>query len=177
MIVSLIAALNEERAIGINGAMPWHISEDLKYFKAVTQHHAVIMGRRTFESVGSRPLPNRHNIVLSRTLSSDDLNFGLQDSAGSETRLSLVSNLEEALALCAGQSEVFVMGGGKLYSQALPLADKLYLTEVKMQVDGADTFFPAFDESEFEVEKEGPWQHSAKGLIPYRFLVLRRKRS
>ncbi len=176
MIISLIAALNEQRAIGIKGLMPWHISEDLKYFKAVTEHHVVIMGRRTFESIGSSPLPNRRNIVLSKTLFEGALTLNLKDSALSSASFCAVPSLKEALALCTDEDEVFVIGGGCLYAQALPLADKLYLTAVKMPVAGADVFFPAFDKQEFEIEREDPWQFSAKDHIPYRFLVLRRKR-
>ena len=140
----LIAAIADDYALGKDNDLLWHLSEDLKYFKRLTSGHPVIMGRKTYESIG-RPLPGRLNIVLTRkapTMGSGSAN------------LLYASTLEEAFALAASTSfegrvdepdQCFVMGGGSIYGQALPLCDKLYLTEVHTTRPDADTFFPAFD--------------------------------
>src|SRR5438093_773206 len=115
MTVSIIVAMTEDRVIGKDNKLPWHLSEDLKRFKRLTMGHAVIMGRKTFDSIG-KPLPGRRNIVLSR-----DANFRPADVV-------VAANLKEALAACApGESEAFVIGGAALFQEALPLADRIYL--------------------------------------------------
>lgn len=127
----LIAAVARNRVIGLNNQMPWHLPEDLRYFKAQTEGHTVLMGRKTFESLG-RPLPKRRNIVITRQ----------QDwhAQGVE----VAHSLQDAYAACAAESRVFVIGGAELYRQALPDADTLLLTEMDLTPDG-DTFFPDFD--------------------------------
>ena len=130
-MLSIIVAVSENLAIGRAGDMPWHIGADLQYFKRTTQGHTVVMGRRTWESIGCRPLKNRRNIVVSRTLSAPE---------GIEVAPSLQSALEKS----AGE-EVFVMGGGQLYREAMPLAERLYVTHVHTVVDDADTFFPVIN--------------------------------
>src|SRR5262245_66399200 len=112
--VSLVAAMAENRVIGRGGQLPWRLPGDLKYFKQLTVDHTVIMGRRTFDEI-KRPLANRRNVVISRN----------QDLAG--LGVTVVPNLDEALALGATESEVFVIGGGEIFSLALPHADRLYL--------------------------------------------------
>lgn len=126
--ISVIVAVAENNVIGANNDLIWRIPDDLKRFKALTTGHSIIMGRKTFESIG-RPLPKRQNIVVSR-------NQNLQIEG-----CTVVSSLQSAFALCAKESEVFVIGGGQLYRQALPLASKLYLTKVHKAFEG-DTFFP-----------------------------------
>jgi dihydrofolate reductase len=126
--LALIAALAQNRAIGRNGRLPWHISDDLKRFKRLTTGHAVLMGRRTWESLG-RPLPNRRNIVLSSS-----------PLPGVESYRSI----EDALAALAGEEKVFVIGGGEVYAQLLEHADELYLTLVREEIEG-DTFFPPYE--------------------------------
>ena len=129
--ISLIVAVAKNGIIGTGGTMPWHITEDFAHFKAVTLGHSVVMGRKTYESIG-RPLPRRRNIVITRNA---ELSI-----EGCE----MASSLEGALAMCAGEEEVFVIGGGEIYRQAMPLADKLYITHVGVEVEG-DTRFPEID--------------------------------
>lgn len=140
MIVSLIAAMAENRVIGRDGGLPWRLPDDLKRFKALTIDHTVIMGRKTFDEV-KRPLANRRNVVISR------------DPSFRPHGVTAVPSLEEALALGATEEEVFVIGGGEIYRLALPRADRLYLTIVHAEVDG-DTFFPPFDEAAWVLEEE-----------------------
>jgi len=134
--------MTPDRVIGLNGDLPWHIPEDLKHFRRVTMGHAIIMGRVTHESIG-RPLPGRQNIVITRQ---DGAHFDGCQVAGS---------LDEALRLAreAGDDEPRVVGGGAIYALALPLATKLFLSEVDMDVSG-DTYFPEIDPGEWtEVDR------------------------
>jgi dihydrofolate reductase len=131
MLISLIAAMAKYRVIGKDNAMPWHLPADLRHFKAVTLGKPVVMGRRTFESIG-RPLPGRRNIVISRNTE--------WQAAGVERADSLAT----AFTLLAGSDEVMIIGGGQLYAEALPLADRLYLTHIDLQVEG-DTHFPDYE--------------------------------
>lgn len=134
MLVSLIVALDENGAIGVGNKIPWHLSSDLRRFKAITMGHAVIMGRKTWESI-SKPLPGRSNTVITRSR-------GFR-APGAQ----VVPSLEEALELArsARESEAFVIGGGEIFALALPMADRLYLTRVHTTVPNADTFFPLID--------------------------------
>ena len=139
-MLSLIVAVAKNNVIGNAGAMPWHLPAELAYFKRVTTGHPVIMGRKTYESIG-RPLPNRRNIVVSR-----NANFRAE---GCE----LAATLANAIALCAGQ-DAFIIGGATLYNEALPITQKLYLTEIDAALIG-DTFFPALNEKHWlEVSRE-----------------------
>jgi dihydrofolate reductase len=129
--VTLVAARARDGAIGRGNALPWHLPEDLRHFKATTLGHPIVMGRRTFESIG-RPLPGRRTIVVSR------------DAAWTHDGCERAGSLDEALALAAGAPEVFVVGGGQLYATAMPRADRLIVTDVEIDVDG-DVFFPPID--------------------------------
>lgn len=134
--VSLIAAVAANGVIGNGNALPWRLPEDLKRFKALTLGHPVIMGRKTFESIG-RPLPGRRNIVISRNT--------LFAAEGCET----APSLDAALASCAGTTnEIFVIGGAQIYSEAMPLADRLYLTELRRDFPG-DARFPEFNRQDW----------------------------
>jgi dihydrofolate reductase len=135
MKLAIIAVVARNGAIGRNNALLVHLSEDLKHFKRTTLGCPIIMGRKTFESIG-RPLPGRRNIVVTRN--------GQWHAPGVET----AASLDAALALLAGVPKAFVVGGGELYAQALPMADELVLTEIERDFDG-DTFFPAWDRSRF----------------------------
>jgi dihydrofolate reductase len=135
-----IAAMSLNRVIGADNKIPWHLPEDFKSFKKMTSGHVIVMGRKTFESIG-KPLPNRTTIVLTR--SSDPI-------PGVQTICDL-AQIESLNATVAGR-EVFICGGAQLYQQALPLCSDLYLTVVKQVVDG-DTFFPPFEET-FEFKQE-----------------------
>lgn len=147
MRVSLLVAVAERGVIGRDGGLPWRLPADLRFFKRVTMGHHVIMGRRTWESIG-RPLPGRTMVVLSR------------DPALVVPGASVVHELADALALAraAGDTEAFVIGGAEVYARALPLADRLYLTRVHADVEG-DVCFPVYDPQEWvEVARE---EHAA----------------
>jgi len=133
--VSLIAALAQNHVIGIENRLPWKLPEDLAHFKALTLGHPILMGRKTFESLG-RPLPGRRNIVITR-------NVGYQPS-GCE----IATSIPAAIDLCEQAEEVFFIGGAELYKQVLPLVDRLYLTEVQVEAQG-DAYFPEFDRTAF----------------------------
>lgn len=151
--ITLIAAVARNGVIGRNGAIPWRIPGDLPRFKRITMGHPVIMGRRTWESLG-RPLPGRRNIVISRTPG-----FA---PGGAE----VFASLGAALAACKDASEVFVIGGTEAYREALGLADRLLLTEIDVDVEG-DAHFPPFDRGAWrEVAREA---HAAGGDCPYAY--------
>lgn len=158
-MLSLIVAVAKNNVIGNAGAMPWHLPAELAYFKRVTTGHPVIMGRKTYESIG-RPLPNRRNIVVSR-----NANFRAE---GCE----IAATLASAIALCAGQ-DAFIIGGATLYNEALPITQKLYLTEIEAELAG-DTFFPALNEKHWrEVSREAR-AHDEKNNYAVVFRVLER---
>lgn len=149
-MISLIVAVAQNGVIGDRNALLWHISEDLKHFKALTSGHPVVMGRKTYESLG-RPLPNRTNVVVSR-----------QELEIPGCRV--VHSLDEALALFPGDEEVFIIGGAQIYAEALPRADRFYLTRVFHDYEG-DTRFPEWNEAQwrlvsseaFPCGREYPW--------------------
>ena len=139
-MISIIVAVAQNGVIGDKNSLLWHISEDMRFFKRTTSGHPVIMGRKTYESLG-RPLPNRSNVVISRTM-------------GEIEGCTVVRSLEEAIALFPAEEEVFVIGGAQIYAQALPLVDKLYLTIVHRDYEG-DTTFPEIDYSQWrEISRE-----------------------
>ena len=140
MIVSLLVAMDEQNGIGKDNRLPWHLSADLKRFKALTMGHHVIMGRKTYESIG-RPLPGRVNVIITR--SPDYQAEGCV----------IAHSLREALSIAelAGESEAFVIGGGQIFAQALPLADRIYLTRVHT-ISQADVFFPPFDIEDWSLQ-------------------------
>ncbi|NIG88720.1 MAG: type 3 dihydrofolate reductase [Serratia symbiotica] len=135
MIVSLIAALAAERVIGMENTMPWHLPADLAWFKRNTLNKPVIMGSKTFESIGS-PLPGRDNIVLS-------------SRSGIESGITWVNSLDDALAAAGNVEEVMVMGGGRIYSQFIERANRMYLTHIDAEV-GGDTHFPDYEPYEWK---------------------------
>lgn len=145
MEIWIIVATAQDRAIGRDGTMPWRLRDDLRRFKATTTGHAVIMGRHTWDSIGARPLPNRYNIVVSRTLTEGD----------AETHY-VTSTLEQALQHCqqAGYERVYIMGGGMLYKSGLPYATHLNLTMVDTAVPDADTHFPEINLAEWSKLEE-----------------------
>ena len=133
--VVLVAAVAANGIIGASGRLPWHIPEELKHFKRLTLGHPVIMGRRTWESLG-RPLPGRENIVVTRSRG--------YDAPGAH----VAASLEAALALCTGEPVAFVIGGTQLFKESLPIAAGLVLTEIQRDYEG-DTWFPAWDRSQW----------------------------
>ena len=168
-MLSLIVAVAENGAIGRNNGLSWHISEDLKYFKSTTTGHPVIMGRKTYESIG-RPLPGRRNIVLTR----GDMEIPPIKNPQT-TSMEIVHSLDEVYALAQGEEEFFIMGGGMLYNATFPKADMLYLTKIYAEAEDADTFFPQVNEQEWEIVKEGEMMHDEENNINYQFLVYKRK--
>lgn len=160
MKISLIAAMAQQRVIGSNNQMPWHLPADLTWFKQNTLHKPIIMGRKTFESIG-RPLPGRHNIVLSRHCSDDD-------------RVSWATSIDEALHKAESAEEVMIIGGGHIYSLFLPMANRLYLTHIDLNTTG-DTFFPDYTDINWHKVFEEFHQADKENPYNFRFEMLERK--
>ena len=140
--ITIIVAMAKNRVIGAGNKLPWHLSADLKRFKALTMGHHIIMGRKTWESFG-RLLPGRHHVIVSR-----QPGYGV---AGAQ----VVHSLDAAIAACAGDDELFVIGGGEIYRQALPVTDRIYLTEIGREFDG-DTRFPELDKAVWRLTERTP---------------------
>jgi dihydrofolate reductase len=154
--ITLIAALDNNRAIGFDNRMPWHLPDDLKRFKALTTGKTVLMGRKTAQSLG-RALPNRRNLVLSRsTVAPFD---GMQ----------VVNSWQQALDAC-GADELMVIGGGEIYASALPLAQRMHLTWVDTQLPQADAYFPAFDAGQWREMHAEPHQGDERHAFAFRFV-------
>jgi dihydrofolate reductase len=162
MKVSIIVAISENRVIGRDGGLPWRLGSDLRRFKELTMGHHLIMGRKTYESLG-RPLPGRTMIVLTREL-------GYCAAAG----VLLARDLDEAIALAVADDEVFVIGGAEVYCQALPLADRLYLTLVHADIEG-DTYFPEFDARQWKTIRQTPHAADERNQYDTTFRVLDRQ--
>ena len=159
--ISLIVAMAKNRTIGANNMLPWRCPEDLKHFKALTMGHHIIMGRKTFDSIG-KPLPGRTTVVVTR------------DRSLKLPGCTVVNSLPSAIATCARDSQIFVVGGADIYAQTLNLADTLYITEIQKDVMG-DAAFPEFDQSEWhEVSREIHRQETPE-LLEYHFVEYRRK--
>lgn len=163
MSISVIAAVASDGAIGRGGDMPFHIREDLRRFKAITMGHPLVMGRKTFDSLPGGALPGRRNIVVTRNAE--------WRAEGAET----AGSLREAIEKCAENEEIMIMGGGEIYQQAMPQADKLYLTEIDAEVADADTFFPAFDRGEWVSTYESEPAVDPRSGATYRFVDYVRK--
>lgn len=161
-MITIIAAVAGGGAIGRRGDLLFHISADLRRFKTLTTGHPVVMGRKTFESFPSGPLPGRRNIVVTRNRA--------YDRPGAETAQSLA----DAIAMTGG--DAFVIGGGEIYAQALPLADRLCLTLVDAVVPDADTFFPETDFSQWTETDRSEDLVDPKTGVTYRFVNFERKR-
>ena len=142
MLISLISAMTPDHVIGWKGQLPWHVPEDLQHFKRLTTGHTVLMGRKTFDSLG-RPLPKRRNLILSRNIPSPI-------PAGTQW----FTQLPEALAAAedSGEQELFVVGGAEIYALAIPLADRMYISIIKLETPAiGDTWFPKWNEDEWRV--------------------------
>lgn len=157
MLVSAIVATDRHRAIGKDNDIPWYLPADLNYFKRTTLNHHIVMGRNTFESIG-RPLPKRTNVVLTRN--------PFFTATGVLTAHSIAEAL--TLALDNGEAEVFIIGGGEIYRQALPYLDRIYLTEVDTLIPDAEVFFPALEPDEWiEIGRE---EHGADDKNPHDYV-------
>lgn len=163
MTISIIAAMSPKRAIGFRGTLPWHIPEDLARFRLLTTGHTIIMGRNTFESLPHGALPNRRNIVLSHNFADTHSAF-----AGCDTFSSLAEALASSGGTAHGKEEVFIIGGASVYQQALPLADRLYLTLVDNEPPRADTFFPEYDNDGWSIAKKE--KHVSSSGIGFSFI-------
>ncbi|MDR0230468.1 MAG: dihydrofolate reductase [Flavobacteriaceae bacterium] len=161
-MLTLIAAVAENNAIGKNNDLLWHLPDDFKHFKTLTTNHYIIMGRKTFESF-PKPLPNRIHLIISR-----QKNYQVPEGC------LVFESLEEAVNYSKEQEEVYVIGGGEIYKQALPLASKIELTRVHCTLE-ADTFFPVIDEGEWLVEKESFHPVDDKHLYSFTFQTFVRK--
>ncbi|MDJ0922819.1 MAG: dihydrofolate reductase [Henriciella sp.] len=166
--LSLIVARSRNGVIGHEGNLPWRLADDLAFFKSVTTGSAVIMGRRTWESLPKRPLPDRDNIVLSR-----DWTY---QAEGARVFTAVAPALEagKALARARGAKEAFVIGGAALYSSTISVADLLYITEVDAEIEG-DVSFPRFDENQFDEITTQSFAASERNQYPFTLRVLRRK--
>ena len=159
-MISIIVAVAENGVIGDKNKLLWHIREDLQHFKALTTGHPVVMGRKTYESLG-RPLPGRRNVVISR----QELTI-----AGCE----VVHSLQEALALFGPDEEVFIIGGAQIYAAALPLADRFYLTRVGHPYEG-DTRFPDWNPADWRLVVSERFEHGADYPYPFAFETYERR--
>jgi dihydrofolate reductase len=159
--LAIIVAMATNRTIGLDNTLPWRIPEDLRHFKALTMGHHMIMGRKTFDSIG-RPLPGRTTVVVTRNR---DLRID---------GCIVAHSLQDAISSCAGDEQIFVVGGAELYAQALPLTGMLYITEIQQDVAG-DAHFPEFDLGEWvEVSRENRSQQEPQPL-EYHFVTYRRR--
>lgn len=157
-ILSIIAAVAKNRVIGINNTLPWYLPEDLKRFRALTMGHHIIMGRKTYESLG-RLLPGRTTVIISKSK-----NYAV-------TGALVTDSLTAALALCGADTEVFVIGGAQLYCEALLHADRLYLTEIDQEFEG-DVFFPEVEASSWT--KVSTESHVSESGLQYSYVTLER---
>lgn len=153
-MVSIIVAIAKNGIIGDKNSLLWHISEDMRFFRETTSGHPVIMGRKTYDSLG-RPLPKRTNVVISRTTKHIE-------------GCTVVGSLEEAIALFPKEEEVFIIGGAQIYALAMEVADRLYLTRVEHDYQG-DTSFPEWDESKWKLISRTPYERGEKYEYPFAF--------
>lgn len=158
--ITLIAAMAHHRVIGYNNQMPWHLPADLRHFKDCTLGKPVIMGRKTFDSIG-KALPGRPNIIISR------------DPTLSREQCQIAHSIDEALALVTTAPEVMIIGGANLYAQMLPLASQLYLTFIDHEFVG-DTFFPQWEASEWQIINREDFLKDEKNPYDYSFVTLER---
>ena len=164
-MISIIVAVAENGAIGKNNRLLWRLSDDLKQFKALTSGHAIIMGRKTYESIG-KPLPNRTNIVITR-----------HGKIFDDESVLIADSIEKAIEIAKevkGEEEIFIIGGGNIYEQSLEITDKIYLTEVKVIIDG-DTFFPKLNENEWKEVSRKSYQKNEKNDHDFDIVELMRK--
>jgi dihydrofolate reductase len=165
--VAIIVAMAEGQVIGVDNRLPWHLPADLKYFKATTLGKPIVMGRKTYESIG-RPLPGRRNIVVS-----SNKDYAIEG-------VTVVHSIESALAVArdealkSGMDEVMVIGGAQLYRDCLPLVDRLYVTRIHAEIDG-DATFPALDWSLWQQQSREDFAANESGSFAYSFLIYSRK--
>lgn len=166
MEISLIAAISKNRVIGKDNGLPWHLPDDMKYFMQTTKEHYVIMGRKNYESIPEkfRPLPNRTNIVITRRK-----DFHAPNCI-------VVNSVDEGIALAkqANQNELFIIGGSEIYKLGLPLADRLYLTEIDAIIDG-DTYFPEINKHEWQEVSRSHHGTDTRHAYAFDFVIYAKK--
>jgi len=162
MIISLIAAMGKNRVIGKNNSLPWNLPTDMKYFRDKTRNKPVIMGRKTYATIG-KPLPNRTNIIITR-----DENYKAEGCI-------VVHSADEALKATDNAEEVMVIGGSQIYKEFLPKANKMYLTFIDAEFEG-DTYFPEYDITEWKETSYEEHERDAENQYDYRFVVLEREK-
>ena len=161
MEISLIAAFDKNQAIGKNGDLPWHLSSDLKHFKNITTGNTIVMGRKTFDSIG-RALPNRKNIVLTRNLK--------WQFEGVVT----INNVNDIFEICKNDSEIFVIGGAEIYNAFLDIATKMILSYVETEVKDADAFFPKFKSENWKIMDESEIIKEENDDFSYKIITLKK---
>lgn len=161
MLISAIFAMSENRVIGKNNQLPWHLPADLKHFKKVTLGKPILMGRKTYESIG-RPLPERCNVVITK-----DIDYQAPGCI-------VVDSIEHALAATKESAEIFVMGGALLYQAMLPLIQRLYMTVIHQSFDG-DTFFPLLNQDDWQEIERIDYAKDRENPYSYSFFILDRK--
>jgi dihydrofolate reductase len=154
MRISIVVAASANNVIGRGGGLPWHITEDLQHFKKITMGHPIVMGRRTYESIG-RPLPGRRNIVLTT------------QKAFAAEGCNIVDNPAAALRASGDADEVMIIGGGQVYDLFLPMTNRIYLTRVETHIEG-DTFFPVLDDAEWRVTDETDYPANEQRLLGFK---------
>jgi dihydrofolate reductase len=161
-IISMIAAMAHHRVIGIRNSMPWHLPSDMKWFRQHTLGKPIVMGRKTFESFGSKPLPGRSNIIITR-----DASYQAADSI-------VVTSIEQAIEAAGDVDEIMIIGGASFYEQMLPRTDRLYLTYVDAEIEG-DAWFPEFDENQWQETERIHHPADEKNKYPHDFVILERR--
>lgn len=162
MILSIIVAVASDGAIGRANDLLWHLPADLKRFKELTTGHTILMGRKTFESLPHGPLPNRRNIIISRSLPAQP---------GAE----VYPTIQQAMEACASDEEVFIIGGGEIYRQLLPNTERIYLTRVQASFPDAEVFFPELDPTEWVEEAREVYPRDERNEYDTELLLLRRR--
>ncbi len=160
--ISLIVAMARNRVIGTNNTLPWHLPADLKHFKALTMGHHIVMGRKTYESIG-KPLPGRISVVVTR-------NAGYAPPG-----VITANSLEAAISACDGENEIFIIGGAELYRQSITFADRIYLTEIDADISG-DAHFTELDHTLWKEAGRESHVRDEKNAYPYQFVIYDRKR-
>lgn len=162
--INIIVSVDRNHAIGRQGDMPYHISPDLKRFKALTMGCPVVMGRKTFESLPKGALPGRRNIVITR------------DASYSAPNIETVSSLDKAIELAQqADSDIFIIGGGEIYRQTMGIADNLYITYIDDEAESPDTFFPEIDSNVWDVTESSPFEVDERSGLKYKFVNYTRK--
>ena len=162
-MISIVVAMTENNVIGLDGGMPWHMSNDLRRFKKITMGHHILMGRRTYESIG-RPLPGRTSVVISRTAEYGD------------PQVKVARSLDEAFEIASADDETFVTGGAEIFRLAIPHADRLYLTRIHCSLEG-DTFFPTIAWDDWRLKESESYTADERNQYDFSFETYERIRN